>query len=185
VGTSRGSSALSLVTRCPACGTAFRVQPAQLAAQSGTVRCGKCGELFNGVAALVAPGEVVGVVGRNGQVDIARRRAGERGLANVRFEVGSIYALPFPDGSFDVAYAHTVLQHVREPLRALREMRRVLKPGGLVAAVLQPVWAKSDDQVRAIGADLLSLLARAGFQSTRLEFKTMKPIASVCAFGAR
>lgn len=46
---------MSLVTRCPACGTAYRVQAAQLAAQSGTVRCGKCGELFNGVAALVEP----------------------------------------------------------------------------------------------------------------------------------
>lgn len=48
---------MSLVTRCPACGTAFRVQAAQLSAQSGTVRCGKCGELFNGVAALVEPRE--------------------------------------------------------------------------------------------------------------------------------
>jgi len=48
---------MSLVTRCPACGTAFRVQAAQLAAQSGTVRCGKCGDLFNGVAALVEPSE--------------------------------------------------------------------------------------------------------------------------------
>jgi predicted Zn finger-like uncharacterized protein len=48
---------MSLVTRCPACGTAFRVQAAQLAAQSGTVRCGKCGDLFNGVAGLVDEGE--------------------------------------------------------------------------------------------------------------------------------
>jgi predicted Zn finger-like uncharacterized protein len=48
---------MSLVTRCPSCGTAFRVQAAQLAAQSGTVRCGKCGELFNGVAALVEQAE--------------------------------------------------------------------------------------------------------------------------------
>lgn len=48
---------MSLVTRCPACGTAFRVQPAQLSAQSGTVRCGKCGDLFNGIAALVEPSE--------------------------------------------------------------------------------------------------------------------------------
>jgi predicted Zn finger-like uncharacterized protein len=48
---------MSLVTRCPACGTAFRVQAAQLAAQSGTVRCGKCGHLFNGVAALVEPSQ--------------------------------------------------------------------------------------------------------------------------------
>ena len=48
---------MSLVTRCPSCGTAFRVQAAQLAAQSGTVRCGKCGELFNGLAGLVEPTE--------------------------------------------------------------------------------------------------------------------------------
>lgn len=48
---------MSLVTRCPVCGTAFRVQTSQLAAQSGTVRCGKCGGVFNGVAALVEEGE--------------------------------------------------------------------------------------------------------------------------------
>jgi predicted Zn finger-like uncharacterized protein len=39
------------------CGTTFRVQSAQLAAHSGTVRCGKCGSVFNGVAALVEEGE--------------------------------------------------------------------------------------------------------------------------------
>jgi len=44
---------MSLITRCPVCGTAFRVQASQLAAHSGTVRCGKCGGVFNGVAALV------------------------------------------------------------------------------------------------------------------------------------
>ncbi len=48
---------MSLITRCPVCGTAFRVQSAQLAAHSGTVRCGKCGGVFNGVAALVEEGE--------------------------------------------------------------------------------------------------------------------------------
>jgi len=48
---------VSLVTRCPSCGTAFRVQPDQLYTHSGTVRCGKCGDMFNGVAALVAESE--------------------------------------------------------------------------------------------------------------------------------
>ena len=48
---------MSLVTRCPSCGTAFRVQPDQLYTHSGTVRCGKCGDMFNGVAALVAESE--------------------------------------------------------------------------------------------------------------------------------
>jgi len=48
---------MSLVTRCPICGTAFRVQSSQLAAHAGTVRCGKCGGVFNGVAALVEEGD--------------------------------------------------------------------------------------------------------------------------------
>ena len=47
---------MNLVTRCPACATAFRVQREQLAAHFGTVRCGKCGGVFNGVAALVEEG---------------------------------------------------------------------------------------------------------------------------------
>jgi len=48
---------MSLVTRCPGCGTSFRVQSEQLAAHSGAVRCGKCGDMFNGVAALVEEGD--------------------------------------------------------------------------------------------------------------------------------
>ena len=48
---------MSLITRCPVCGTAFRVQSSQLAAHGGTVRCGKCGGVFNGVAALVEEGD--------------------------------------------------------------------------------------------------------------------------------
>lgn len=47
---------MSLITRCPVCGTAFRTQSAQLSARGGTVRCGKCGSLFDGVAALVEEG---------------------------------------------------------------------------------------------------------------------------------
>ncbi len=47
---------MNLVTRCPTCGTAFRAQREQLAAHFGTVRCGKCGSVFNGVAALVEEG---------------------------------------------------------------------------------------------------------------------------------
>lgn len=45
---------MNLTTRCPNCGTAFRVQPVQLSARGGKVRCGKCTHVFDGVAALVA-----------------------------------------------------------------------------------------------------------------------------------
>jgi SAM-dependent methyltransferase len=47
--------------------------------------------------------------------------------------VGDVYQLNFPDAHFDVVYAHQVLQHLARPVEALEEMRRVLKPEGLLA----------------------------------------------------
>ncbi len=50
--------------------------------------------------------------------------------SNVRFATGDVYALDFDDASFDVVHAHQVLQHLQDPVAALRELRRVLRPGG-------------------------------------------------------
>ena len=72
-------------------------------------------------------------------LDAARVAAQRRGLANVRFEQASIYELPFPDGSFDAVLAHTLLIHLREPLAALRVLRRMLRPGG-VACISDDDW---------------------------------------------
>jgi ubiquinone/menaquinone biosynthesis C-methylase UbiE len=93
--------------------------------------CGP-GTITLDLATAVAPGQVVGVDLQEQQVERARQLAAERGTANVRFEVADAYALPFPDESFDVAFAHALLNHLRDPLRALREMHRVLRPGGIV-----------------------------------------------------
>ena len=76
---------------------------------------------------------VVGVDSSAEMVESARRRAREEGVDNASFEVGSAYDLPFDDESFDVVYAHQLTQHLSDPVRALREARRVLRPGGLVA----------------------------------------------------
>lgn len=51
----------------------------------------------------------------------------------VDFRVASAYQLPFEDNTFDVVYAHQVLQHLADPVAALKEMFRTLRPGGLVA----------------------------------------------------
>lgn len=59
--------------------------------------------------------------------------AAEGAPANVSFAVGDVHALTFGDGAFDVVHAHQVLQHVADPVLALREMRRVCRPGGIVA----------------------------------------------------
>jgi ubiquinone/menaquinone biosynthesis C-methylase UbiE len=92
------------------------------------------GTITLGLAEAVAPGEVVGIDISPIQVERASALAAERGVTNVRFELGDITALPFADDSFDVAFAHTVLMHLRDPVAALREMRRVVRPGGIVAA---------------------------------------------------
>lgn len=100
--------------------------------------CGP-GSITIGLAEIVAPGQVVGLDIEPRQLEAAKRLASERAVSNIRFEQGSVYELPFPDATFDVAVAHFVLEHVSDPLRALREIRRVLRPGGL-AAIKDPYY---------------------------------------------
>ena len=96
--------------------------------------CGcEVGSITLDPAGVVAPGQVVGIDTDPEQLDIARSRAQRRGVTNARFEAASVYKLPFADASFDAALAHTLLVHLSDPLRALKEMRRILKPDGIVA----------------------------------------------------
>jgi len=94
--------------------------------------CG-VGSITLDLAELVAPGKVIGVDMDNAQLEIARASAQKRGLTNVTFEQGNVYELRFDSGTFDTALAHTLLYHLSDPLRALKELRRVLKPSGAAA----------------------------------------------------
>ncbi|OAN35231.1 class I SAM-dependent methyltransferase [Microbacterium sp. H83] len=69
-----------------------------------------------------------------GALSLSRDLAERRGVTNVDFAVEDVHALSFDDDSFDVVHAHQVLQHVGDPVQALREMRRVTVAGGIVAA---------------------------------------------------
>lgn len=100
--------------------------------------CG-VGSITVGLAEAVAPGEAVGMDIDERQLTAARTLAQSRGTPNLTFAQGSIYALPFPEASFDAVFANTVLEHLHDPLAALREMRRVLRPGG-VAGVRDPYY---------------------------------------------
>ena len=86
------------------------------------------------LAERVAPGRVVGLDAASGALEAARATLAERDLpAGVELTDGDIMSLPFDDGTFDVAHAHQVLQHLSDPVGALAEMRRVTRPGGIVA----------------------------------------------------
>ena len=89
------------------------------------------GTITADLGALVA--RVVGIDAAPAAVQAARELVAARGLTNVQVEVGDVYALDAPDAAYDVVHAHQVLQHLGDPVAALREMRRVCRPGGLVA----------------------------------------------------
>ena len=95
------------------------------------VGCGP-GTITVDLAALVAPGRVVGLDVSSVPLAEARELAERAGLP-VTFEEGDVYALAEPDDSFDVVHAHQVLQHLADPVAALREMARVCRPGGVLA----------------------------------------------------
>jgi len=86
------------------------------------------------LAERVFPGRVTAAEATDALLDLARAEVSARGATTVDFAVADVHAMPFPDASFDVVHAHQVLQHVADPVRALAEMRRVTRPGGVVAA---------------------------------------------------
>jgi ubiquinone/menaquinone biosynthesis C-methylase UbiE len=84
-------------------------------------------------------GSVVGIDSSEAVIEQAKVAASEQNVSNLEFEANSIYETGYDAGSFDAAYAHQVLQHLSEPVRALIEVKRVLKPGG-ICAVREVDW---------------------------------------------
>ncbi|MEA2241485.1 MAG: hypothetical protein QOD24_1041, partial [Solirubrobacteraceae bacterium] len=96
------------------------------------VGCGP-GTITVDLAARVAPGTVIGVDQEPAVIAEAGQLLQEHGSGNVRFKTADVYALGFDEESFDVVHAHQVLQHLTDPVAALVEMRRVLRPNGILA----------------------------------------------------
>ena len=116
------------------------------------VACGTGLVSFAAARAVGLAGRVLGVDLSGGMVDAAGQRAVQRGVPNATFARMDAETLVLPDASFDVVLCALGLMYVPEPEQALREMRRVLRPGGrLVVAV----WG---ERARCGWAALLSIV---------------------------
>ena len=147
------------------------------------VGCGP-GSISVGLAKIIEPGELHGIDMEESQIMIARASAAAGGHDNATFRVGDATDLPFEDNTFDAAYTHAVLMHVPDTEKALSEIMRVLKPGGVLAsrevvtyasfvgpdeAVDDEAWSTFSRLVSAsgghpdMGRDLKNVFVDAGF----------------------
>lgn len=101
--------------------------------------CGP-GTITQGLARIAAPGTVIGCDVEPGMVARADALAAGAGLNNLSFQVDSILDLSFDDDTFDAALTCAVTEHLDEPVRAMRELRRVVKPGG-VLGITRTDWS--------------------------------------------
>lgn len=117
---------------------------------SRVIDCG-CGpgSITIGIAKQVPSGRVVGIdIGAN-HIEMANSVATAEAVRNVTFLVGSVYEIPYADGSFDAAFSNGVIEHLSDPIAAIKEMRRVTREGGLVAIRASDVgtfvWSPTND----------------------------------------
>ena len=103
--------------------------------------CGP-GTITQGLAEIAAPGKVIGCDLEPGMVDRAAELAEGKELDNLSFQVGNILDLPFEDNTFDVVMSCAVTEHLSEPVKAMSELGRVAKQGGIVG-ITRTDWSAS------------------------------------------
>ncbi|HTS77020.1 MAG TPA: class I SAM-dependent methyltransferase [Bryobacteraceae bacterium] len=102
----------------------------------------------------------------------------------VKLELGTANALPFPDAHFDKIFAINSAQFWKDLATTLEEVRRVLKPGGMLALAIQPRNKNATDQhAFQAGKGFADAMKKAGFENIVSESRQTAPVSTVCVIG--
>ena len=89
----------------------------------------------------------------SGNSDSGNSNSDGSGAPNVEFQLGNIYDLNFPDNSFDMVYSRLLFQHLNEPMKALKSVARILRPGGFVCIIdIDNDWSSMYPQPKSAAA---------------------------------
>ncbi|CAN5536760.1 methyltransferase domain-containing protein [soil metagenome] len=131
---------------------ALELYPPQSGQRVLDVGCG-FGDTTQRIAELVGPsGEVVGVDVAERFIEVSREEAAQAGLRNVRFDVRDVELTDFDGEQFDYAYSRFGTMFFANPVAALRNVRRALRPGGRLCSV---VWRRKLDNDWMHSAELV------------------------------
>jgi ubiquinone/menaquinone biosynthesis C-methylase UbiE len=144
------------------------------------------GQAIEKVAELTPNGFVAGI----DLSDVMVEQASQRNSAAIRsgrvlLQQGAETPLPFEDNKFNKVFAVNSMQFWSNPIAGLQEVRRVLKPGGRVVLTIQPMWAKTEEDVQMVSEKLVFQLKQVGFKHVCLETRQSKPITTVSGIGIK
>jgi ubiquinone/menaquinone biosynthesis C-methylase UbiE len=144
------------------------------------------GQAIQEVAKLTPNGFVAGI----DLSDTMVAQASKRNTAAIRsgrviLQQGSESPLPFENNKFNKVFAVNSMQFWSNPMAGQQEVMRVLKPAGRIAITIQPMWAKTEQEVQIVAEQLISQLKRVGFKQVHLETKQIKPITTISGIGTK
>ena len=144
------------------------------------------GQAIQEVVKLTPNGFVAGIDLSDTMVAQANKRnATAIRSGRVLLQQGPESPLPFENNKFNKVFAVNSMQFWSNPLAGLQEVMRVLKPSGRVAITIQPMWAKTEQEVQIVAEQLVSQLKRVGFKQVHLETKQIKPITTISGIGTK